>query len=531
MWQAARVHVRDEALVPPLDFLELQNHTRRMLQRAGLSEQYLRYAAVLLSNEVWRDTLAAIPCDRRLLLLPQCLRDAKHCPAEIDAFGLHCQYCGRCAIGDFLREAEQLGYVCLVAEGSALVMKLIESGQVQAVVGVSCLATLEQVFPYMELGAVPGLAIPLLREGCEYTDVDADMLWDAMYLRRDGSAGRLDLLQLREQVQTWFTPKELRAVMSPGTSPAEELALEYLAADGKRWRPFLVASVYEALSSEPLPPALRPIAVAVECFHKASLIHDDIEDGDPLREGKPTLHARVGLAEALNTGDYLLGEGYRLLADVNCPPETRAAMLRVAAEGHRTLCLGQGEEMRWMAQPRKLSIDEVLHIIRQKTSPAFEVALRLGCLAAGRPDEPLGPIHRYCQSLGMAYQIRDDLHDGPDGNGSDLTCPRPSSVLAMAGEVARGPVVGFLDRLWRREELSPQDLQIFREELARTDLQQRTRDLMDRCKHQAMLALHDLDHAGLKALLRRLIGKIFYDIETMGCCDERTPNRPHDRNA
>jgi geranylgeranyl diphosphate synthase, type II len=74
---------------------------------------------VLLNNEVWREQLATVPYDRRLLLLPKCLRVEDKCPAPFDEFGLLCKQCGLCSIQDLQEEAERLGYAVLVAEGSA----------------------------------------------------------------------------------------------------------------------------------------------------------------------------------------------------------------------------------------------------------------------------------------------------------------------------------------------------------------------------------------------------------------------------
>ena len=91
-----------------------------------------------------------------------------------------------------------------------------------------------------------------------------------------------------------------------------------------------------AMQEEPrrrLPVDLRRLAVAVECFHKASLIHDDIEDNDSLRYGEPTLHVSHGVPFALNVGDFLLGEGYRLIGQCEAPAENRVAMLQAAAAG------------------------------------------------------------------------------------------------------------------------------------------------------------------------------------------------------
>ena len=148
------------------------NRHLTLVKAARIDPKYLDYAGVLLNNEVWRDQLAAVPYDRRLLLLPKCLRVEDKCPAPFDDFGLLCKQCGLCTIQDLQAEAERLGYPVLVAEGSALVMALIQTGKIDAIVGVSCLSVLEKAFPYMEAAAIPGVAIPLLQDDCKDTTVD-----------------------------------------------------------------------------------------------------------------------------------------------------------------------------------------------------------------------------------------------------------------------------------------------------------------------------------------------------------------------
>ncbi len=283
---------------------------------------YRDYVGVLLNNEVWREHLATVPFDRRLLLLPKCLRVEDKCPAPFDEFGLLCKQCGLCTIQDLQEEAERLGYAVLVAEGSALVMALIQSGKIDAIVGVSCLSVLERAFPYMEAAAIPGVAIPLLQDDCKDTTVDIDWVWNVIHLTSDDRTRRLDLDALRTEVETWFAPAALDALLGPAEGDADRVAREWLAADGKRWRPFLTACAYKALQddpAEPLPESLRKAAVAVECFHKASLVHDDIEDADERRYGRDTLHVEHGIPVALNVGDLLVGEGYRLLATLRRP--------------------------------------------------------------------------------------------------------------------------------------------------------------------------------------------------------------------
>ena len=92
---------------------------------------------VLLNNEIWRQPVAGIPYNKRLLLLPKCLRDQDNCPADFDEIGLICRHCGRCILSELQTQAEQLGYAVLIAEGSPVVMSLIETGKIEAVIGVS----------------------------------------------------------------------------------------------------------------------------------------------------------------------------------------------------------------------------------------------------------------------------------------------------------------------------------------------------------------------------------------------------------
>ena len=178
--QVVADYARAHHLVPPLSMEELRDHASRFAPHAS---HLLDYTLVLLNNEVWRDTVASIPYERRLLLLPQCLRDFQNCPAELDEFGLLCEECGRCSIGELQALAEELGYIVLVAEGSTVVSKLLEGGKVDAVVGVSCLNALEKSFPHMADGAIPGLAIPLTVDGCVGTEMDVGHVRDAIRLK------------------------------------------------------------------------------------------------------------------------------------------------------------------------------------------------------------------------------------------------------------------------------------------------------------------------------------------------------------
>jgi len=524
--KAVRHYVAEQTLAPPAPLEELKEHADVLVAAMDWKPIYRDYVGVLINNELWRETLASIPFERRLLMMPKCLRVESRCPAPFDEFGLLCKECGLCTIQDLQSEAERLGYAALVAEGSAIVMSLIQTGKIDAIVGVSCIPVLERAFPYMEAAAVPGVAIPLLQDDCIDTTVDEDWIWDYIHLTNDDKTRRLDLTTLRDEVDSWFAVDSLNEIMGEADGVTEAIAHDWLARAGKRWRPFLTVSAFEALRADTgkaLPKDIKKIAVAIECFHKASLIHDDIEDNDTERYGEKTLHEEHGLAVALNTGDLLIGEGYRLISESNVSPDQRVAMLNAASTGQRHLCRGQGAELVWQQNPSPMKSIEVLDIFRKKTAPAFEVALRLGAIYAGEEqhEEVSEVVASYSENLGIAYQIRDDLSDlGAKGETNDLVGLRPSLLLAVAHERAKAEQKEILASVWHRK--LPEGSTFGDIEAMYTDLKaiDRADTLLATYKEESIRSLRDLENANLKGLLRRVIGKIFNETVVKGWCSE-----------
>jgi geranylgeranyl pyrophosphate synthase len=363
--------------------------------------------------------------------------------------------------------------------------------------------------------AVPGLAIPLLRNGCDATAVDLDWVLDVLRLRHDGERWvRCNVEPLRAEVGAWFAAAELRPLFAGGNSQTENMALEWVATAGKRWRPLLVAGTYEALAGRNAvwPDAVRKLAVAVECFHKASLIHDDIEDQDDTRYGEQTLHCRYGVPVALNVGDFLLGEGYRLIAASGASAEATARMLSVAAEGHRELCLGQGRELCWRRAPAPLTVAEALEIFRRKTAPAFDVALRLGAIAAGAGDALGAVLKEFSARLGTAYQVRDDLDDLDALRGANAAVAAhrisPSVLLALASDGGPASLRADLDaclQVAARSGAAPAALLRI---LGDRDVEAAARHLYEQQRELTHAALQPLRDVPLKCLLQRIAGRI-----------------------
>ena len=435
--QMAHDFVNDKSLHPPVMLSDLEALAAEFVRRNNLDEGLRDWLMVEIHNAVWLPMVASIPYSRRLLLLPKCLRDSMRCEGEMDDLGLLCHRCERCVIPDLQTQADHIGMLSMVAEGFTSVIELIRQHVVDAVIGISCLDSLEKAFPLLVSHAVPGIAVALNDGGCKDTHVDTDYVAQLLSKRSEETMMLLDYDSVREEVDRWFEPEALATVLTPARDTTTKAALEWMLCGGSRWRPFLLAAVYAAIKVESrkykadsekgkvegqfsIPDEVMRAAIAVECFHKASLVHDDIQDNDEERYGQPTVHARYGEAMAINIGDLLLGEGYRLLASL-----PNKELLGVVANAHVSLCLGQGAELSWQSgQP--VTIEEVLQIFRQKTVPAFEVALSLGLLSADGDEHTAQKLHDYSEALGIAYQLKDDMSDID----SEHTA-KPSAVYAL----------------------------------------------------------------------------------------------------
>jgi geranylgeranyl pyrophosphate synthase len=363
--------------------------------------------------------------------------------------------------------------------------------------------------------------------------------WDVIHLTSDDKTYRLDLDELKEDVRSWFSREILCELMGEPASETDEIAHEWLARAGKRWRPYLATCAYMALHSEScdVPPAastdLKKLAVAIECFHKASLVHDDIEDDDGSRYGQATLHVERGVPIALNVGDFLLGMGYRLISELDIDSEIKSEMLLLASSGHLTLSRGQGTELCWSQRRNVLSSIQVLDIFRQKTAPAFEVALRLGACLGGADEEIHEVLKKYSESLGIAYQIRDDLEDHTgESNSNDLEDLRPSLILAIAHKRAKGgEEKDLITSLWSGDASYAEAADQVRRILDERGVTQKANDLLEAYKEDAVRSLRFLSNATLKGLLRRVVGKIFGEQLIEGYCSEFEARNAASRTA
>ncbi len=190
----------------------------------------------------------------------------------------------------------------------------------------------------------------------------------------------------------------LREIVAGHGEPLASAAGTTLAAGGKRMRPLLVLLCAGVESG---PEATRA-ATAIELVHMATLVHDDVIDGAPLRRGKPTVFATAGRRRALATGDLLLS---RAFTELTAPGSER----QVAVLARASVALAQGElAQRMDAYDTGVGADRYLFRCRLKTAALFECACVIG---RGRPETEQEALAGFGREIGLAFQLLDDVLD------------------------------------------------------------------------------------------------------------------------
>lgn len=459
----------------------LRQQAALLVGRAGASQHHVGWTMVTIVSEFWRGRLAAGPSGRRLLLLldcPLCGND-DHLAAGVPGT------CGPgCGIATIWAAARDSGWTVEPTSRAVSAIGSLLAGQYDGILGIARLRDLEKAFGMLPTFALPVAAVPYepLAAGRERPAscaaalaaeaIDVEWVLGLLGVAGGTAAPVGDYLPLLREAAELFAPTALAALadrlglpglLGSGTSlPADVppldaaagISADFLARGGKFLRPFVTLAAFDAVvadrresgagAAEPAASreAACAAAVAIEIFHKASLVHDDIEDDDAMRYGRPTLHVERGLPSALNAGDYLLGAGYRI---VTALPGLAAGplgdMVAILADAHVRLARGQGAELWWRdAGGRRLTPAEALAIYGLKTSPAFEAAVAMGIRLAGVVPAAAAAIDRYALHVGTGFQVLNDLKDwGGDLENDrqaagDLLGGRPTLLWALALE-------------------------------------------------------------------------------------------------
>ncbi len=331
----------------------------------------------------------------------------------------------------------------------------------------------------------------------------------------------------------------------------EDVAYDWLKSGGRRFRPFITLAAYDAATggaclkkfdsgTQPFefPDSVARVAMSIEAFHKASLVHDDIEDDDLFRYGRETLHRTHGLGPAINIGDHLIGLGYKLIAASRTktsevsktsevcthvgneiPADVACDVLERMSAAHIKLCDGQGAEMFWQQNP---TLDftplDALQIYALKTSPAFEAALFAGLRMAGSVEKYESLIGPFCRHVGIGFQILNDLKDwrGDNDNklvaGQDALALRPTIIMALAWQAANAEQRQLMERCYfDREEEDAIRLARLRRLYEELGVFEKAERLIEKSRDRAELLADDVDSDDLRQLLYFLVDTVMAD--------------------
>lgn len=259
-------------------------------------------------------------------------------------------------------------------------------------------------------------------------------------------------------------------------SPMRAMLEYHFRSGGKRLRPMLAIGAALAYarakgkSESELKRRALPYALAVELVHNATLIHDDLQDGDRTRRGQETLWAKYSPAQAINCGDAWFHAPQLLVLGAEYEPELKLSLLELLARKTLAVIEGQSEEFvlkEKFARGEEVSVAQYLVMVEGKTSALFSMPLLGGARIAGASPSEEKALEESAMHLGRAFQIQDDLLDlwgdkGRGQSGSDIAegklsyplvlllqkLPRGSAERKRVEEIVRAP----------REETAQKDI-------------------------------------------------------------------------
>ncbi len=217
--------------------------------------------------------------------------------------------------------------------------------------------------------------------------------------------------QCRQDLEQWLA--------EPGVPASLGQAMHYCIEGGKRIRAALVLLFCQAMGGDARQECPRRCALAVECIHAYSLVHDDLPamDDDQLRRGRPTAHVKFGEAMAILAGDALLTRAFGLIAETRDPRAGELAGILAGGAGAAGMIAGQVADMELCDVPDGDEGVEYIH--RRKTGALIEASARMGALCGGGRNQALENAALYAREVGLAFQIVDDLLD-VTGSAADL---------------------------------------------------------------------------------------------------------------
>ncbi|MEM2959969.1 MAG: polyprenyl synthetase family protein [Candidatus Bathyarchaeia archaeon] len=227
-------------------------------------------------------------------------------------------------------------------------------------------------------------------------------------------------------------PPKYRLDLEALNKAISEPIWDFLDRGGKRWRPVLFLLIYEALGGNPM--EVLDFAIIPEVIHNGTLIADDIEDSSNMRRGKPSTYKIFGVDIAVNISQAMYFLPLIVLSEKGdrIPPDKARRLYEIYVHEMINLSFGQAIDIAWhkgLIQADRLTEEHYLQMCAYKTGTLARMAAKMAAVLAGMDNESAEKIGRFAESIGIAFQIQDDILDivgvefakGKGGLGMDIT--------------------------------------------------------------------------------------------------------------
>lgn len=319
---------------------------------------------------------------------------------------------------------------------------------------------------------------------------------------RPGSAGEV-LERFRQPIES-----ALAHTLSGRQTPIYDMLRYHLGFDGsstpqgKALRPTLCLLVCEALGGGWQ--AALPAAASIELIHNFSLIHDDIQDGDTLRRGRPTVWTRWGIPQAINAGDAMFCLATLTLRDLrpNFDDDIVVETMSLLQEATRQMIEGQYMDVSY-EQVLHIGLDQYLEMIRCKTGALLRASIEIGALLADAGSPIRHRCRRFGEAIGRLFQIRDDMlgvwgESETTGKSvdSDIRRKKKSLPIVMALSVAPEDERQQLLSIYSQSTIADDDVAMVQTIFERLDVKARVQALADDAHEEAIALAETINFGG-----------------------------------
>jgi geranylgeranyl diphosphate synthase type I len=243
-----------------------------------------------------------------------------------------------------------------------------------------------------------------------------------------------------------------------------EMSQYHFSTGGKRLRAMIPLWIFDACGAE-LSPAIK-LGSALEMIHNATLVHDDLQDGDTVRRGKETIWKKWSEAQAINCGDAMFEFATEILTEMQIEPKANLQVIQRVMRGTLQVIEGQAQEFLMKDEAYPL-LDRYLEVIRGKTAALMATAVGASLIALEKNNVTINQAEDAAMQMGVLFQLQDDLLDlygdkGRDRAGSDIAEGKVSALIAICYQMASKSEKEQVGEILRKSRESTTDADIER---------------------------------------------------------------------